>query len=187
MWPGALSYEETCHTRRMSSGPLRPLPPPEFRIAQGNGKPSHVPLCFLGTTLLTPVPDPCQESLCNCIKVSWLPPRSADPMQDAPPWPSFSLFSPRKAGTAVDLTVWNSGEMDTCPSREDKTVLRCRLKGVTPFQCLGLGQEIHVTGSGIRQPLFLHCPRPSLAERTQREEERERINVIDVQPLMLCI
>ena len=152
MWPGALSYEETCHTRRMSSGPLRPLPPPEFRIAQGNGKPSHVPLCFLGTTLLTPVPDPCQESLCNCIKVSWLPPRSADPMQDAPPWPSFSLFSPRKAGTAVDLTDWNSGEMDTCPSREGQTMER-----VNPFQCPGLGQEIHVTGSGSMT--FLPCLR----------------------------
>lgn len=116
-------------TRGMSSSPLRPLLVSGLLRNSGSPEGMGNHLLFhsllLGTTLLSSVPDPCQESLRNCLKGCWLPPCSADPMQDAPPWPSFSPFSPRETGTSVHLTVWNSGE-DTYPFRGAQTALRCR-------------------------------------------------------------
>lgn len=138
--------------------------PPDFRIAQGNGKPAHVPLsASQGPHCCHPIPDPIPgsnftslESLCNCSKGSWLrasgslPAYSADPMQVAPPWPSSSPFSPRKVGTSVHLTGCYRGEMDTCPSGVGgQTVLRCRPWRESPLssvESLGRNSSERFTG-----------------------------------------
>lgn len=126
-------------------------PPPDFRTAQGNGKPAHVPLsASQGLHCCHPIPDSIPgsnftslESLCNCSKGSWLrassalPTYSADPMQVAPPWPSSSPLSPRKVGISVHLTGWYRAEMDTCPSGEDQTVLRSRPRRESPLSSIG--------------------------------------------------
>lgn len=95
------------------------------------GQPCHIPLsASQGPHHCPPIPDPIPgssfislESLCDGLKGSWLragsslPPKSADLMQDALPWPSFSPFPPRETNhlrASHWLVRWRDGHVPFC-------------------------------------------------------------------------